>query len=80
MTVRLNITIDEDLVHKIKNFAKKHNRSVSQIVEDQLKSILSRHSEKKTSFSKKAAGIIKNTKFNNLNKIRDAYLKEDYDL
>ena len=66
MTVKLNITIEEDIVNKIKIFAKKNNRSVSKIVEDQFKAILNKQPSKKMPFSERAAGIIKDKKFDNL--------------
>lgn len=80
MTTRLNLTIEKQIVNEIKKYAKKHSRSVSAIVEDQLKSILNNHSGKVPDFSKKYAGIIKGKKYNDLNKMRDEYLKEKYDL
>jgi len=76
MTTKLNLTIEEELVEDIKKFAKKNNQSVSQIVAEQLKIVLSKPSKKKAPFSQRAAGIIKGSKFNDLDKLRDAYLKE----
>jgi hypothetical protein len=78
MTTKLNLTIDEDLVVEIKKFAKKNNRSVSQIVTEQLNVLINKPSNKKIPFSKRAAGIIKGDKFNDVNKLREEYLKEDY--
>ncbi len=80
MNIKLNLTIEKEIVFDIKKYAKKQNRSVSEIVEDQLKSILNRPSGKNPGFSEKYAGIIKGGKFGNLNKLRDEYLKEKYDL
>ena len=80
MTSKLNLTIEKEIVNDIKKYAKKHNRSVSEIVEDQLKSISNKHSLKAQGFSEKYAGIIKGKKFDNLNQLRDKYLKEKYDL
>ena len=80
MTTKLNLTIEEEIVVDIKKFAKKNKRSVSQIVAEQLKIVLAKPSKKKAPFSQRAAGIIKGGKFNDLNKLRDAYLKEKYGL
>ena len=69
--------MEQEFVIAIKKFAKSNNKSVSQIVAEQIQ-IITRKS--KTPFSKRAAGIIKGNKFNNLDKLRAEYLKEDYDL
>jgi hypothetical protein len=37
MKTKLNLTIDEDLVPKTKAFARKHGKSVSQLVEELLR-------------------------------------------
>lgn len=34
MKTRLNLTIEENLLHKIKSYAAKHKKSVSEIVEE----------------------------------------------
>jgi len=79
MTTKLNLTIDEKLVAGIKNFAKKNNRSVSQIVSEQIKIIIGENAvNERIPFSKRAAGIVKGEKFNDLDKLRQSYLKEDY--
>lgn len=78
MTTKLNLTIEKEIVDDIKKYAKKQNRSVSEIVEDQLKSILNTHFDKTPGFSEKYAGIIKGKKFSNLSKLRDEYIKEKY--
>jgi predicted secreted protein len=80
MTTKLNLSIEEELVQKIKVFAKKNNRSVSEIVSDQFKAILNNGQKKKLSFSERAAGIVKGKKFDDLNKLREQYLKDGYDL
>jgi len=77
MTKRLNLTIVEELVEAIKKFAKK-NRSVSKIVSEQIKTILTNPGSKTIPFSQRAAGIIKGKKFNDLEKLRGQYLKEKY--
>lgn len=80
MTTKLNLTIEKQVVDDIKKYAKKHSRSVSEIVENQLKTILNKHSNNRPDFSKKYAGIVKGKKYHNVNKMRDDYLKEKYDL
>ena len=80
MTTKLNLTIEEELVQGIKNYAKKNKRSVSQIVSDQLKIVLANPGKKKLPFSQRAAGIVKGGKFKDLDKLREAYLKEEYGL
>jgi plasmid stability protein len=57
MTVKLNLTIEEKLVAKIKMYAAKHQTSVSQLVENLLRKELS-SKERKVNFSKNYAGIL----------------------
>lgn len=80
MTTKLNLTIEKKVVDEIKRYAKQHKRSVSKIVEHQLKTILSKGSGKMSEFSKKYAGIIKGKNYNDINKLRDDDLKEKYGL
>ncbi len=80
MTTKLNLTIEKEIVEGIKMYAKKHKRSVSEIVENQLISILNKHPKQGPGFSEKYAGIIKGKKFNDLTHLREKYLKEKYDL
>lgn len=46
MKARLNITIEEDLVYKIKSYAEKHQSSVSQLIEDYFKTIVKKPKRK----------------------------------
>jgi hypothetical protein len=71
MTTKLHLSIEKQVVDDIKKYAKKHSWSVSEIVENQLKTILNKHSNKRPDFSKKYASIIKGKKYQNLNKMRD---------
>ncbi len=80
MTTKLNLTIEKEIINNIKKYARKQNRSVSEIVEDQLKLILNKSPKKIPGFAEKYAGIIKGKKFNNLNKLRDEYQKDKYGL
>ena len=80
MTTKLNLTIEEELVHQIKRYAKKNNRSVSELVEDHFKSILKKTTSHKLPFSQRAAGIVKDAKFNDEKILKDKYLKEKHGL
>lgn len=77
MKKKIILNIEQGLIIAIKTFAKNNHQSVSQIVSEQIKIITGKS---KTPFSKRAAGIIKGNKFNNLDKLREEYLKEDYGL
>ena len=66
MTTKLHLSIEKQVVDDIKKYAKKHSRSFSEIVENQLKTILNKHSNKRPDFSKKYAGIIKGKKIRTL--------------
>lgn len=46
MKARLNITIEEELVYKIKSYAEKHQSSVSQLIEDYFKTIVKKPKRK----------------------------------
>lgn len=80
MTVKLNLTIDESLVRRIKSYAERKNTSVSKIVEKQLEEVLK--SEKKDdSFRKfldKYAGSIRRKI--DYDQARDEYLKKKHGL
>lgn len=82
MTVKLNLTIDENVAQKIKSYARRKKTSVSRIVQQQLEEVIK--SEKKDdSFRKfidKYAGSIKRDKPININEERDEYLKKKYGL
>ncbi len=82
MTVKLNLTINESVARRIKSYAARRRISVSKIVEEQLKDILS--TEKKDNsfreFLEKYAGSIKRNKPLDIDEERDRYLKEKYGL
>jgi len=48
MKTRLNITIEETLLNKVKIYAAKHESSVSQLVEDYFKQLTKKPSKRKT--------------------------------
>ena len=80
MTVKLNLTINESVVRRIKLYANRKQTSVSKIVEKQLEDIL--NSEKKDdSFRKfidEYSGSIKRKI--NYDEAKDEYLKKKYGL
>lgn len=84
MTVKLNITLDETTVKRIKLYAEKRKTSVSKIVERQLTSLLEnevkKSTKKKRSFSEKYAGLIKDIKIEDINTQRNEYLKKKHGL
>ena len=80
MTTKLNLTIEETVVSQVKKYARKKNVSVSELTEKYYKSLLHHKPVKKTSFTEKFAGIIKNNKLNDLDKIKEENLKEKYGL
>lgn len=80
MTTKLNLTIEETIVSQMKKYARQKNVSVSELTENYYKSLLEKGVSKKKSFAEKYAGIVKNKALNNLDKVRDEYLKEKYGL
>jgi hypothetical protein len=59
MTVKLNLTIDEEVVKRAKRFAKKENTSISRMVQDFLDKNTQPQKTKGKSFVEKYAGILK---------------------
>jgi antitoxin component of RelBE/YafQ-DinJ toxin-antitoxin module len=58
MTVKLNLTIDEDVVQRTKRFAKKRNISISKIVQEYLDKTTQNEKVKVESFVEKYAGTL----------------------
>jgi hypothetical protein len=77
MKKKITLNMEQELITAIKFFAKNNDKSVSQIVSEQIQPITGKT---KIPFSSRASGIIKGNKFNNLDKLREEYLKEDYGL
>jgi hypothetical protein len=79
MTIKLNLTIDEDIVAKSKRYAAKKHTSVSKIVQDLLnKQIASEEAKpKKKSFVEKYGGSLK-IHIPDIDKAKDEYLKKKY--
>lgn len=59
MTVKLNLTIDEDVVKRTKRFAKKKNTSISKMVQEYLDKATSSEKPKEMSFVEKYGGSLK---------------------
>jgi hypothetical protein len=58
MTVKLNLTINEEVVKRTKKYAAKKNLSVSKIVEDYLDKISKDENEKSLNFVEKWGGVL----------------------
>lgn len=76
MTVKLNLTIDETLVSKIKVYAAKKKTSVSKLVENLLREEIETGSTE-SNISKKFAGILSG-KILDEEKMKEDYLKSKY--
>lgn len=76
MTVKLNLTIDETLVSKIKVYAAKKQTSVSKLVENLLREEIETGSIE-SNISKKFAGILSG-KILDEEKMKEDYLKSKY--
>ena len=74
MKIRLNLTIDEDLIPKTKKYAKSHGISLSQLVEDLLRDTTLKE---KSSFSSKWKGQFKLVEKDEsrYKKMKERYLK-----
>lgn len=81
MTIKLNLTIDENIVAKSKNFAAKQNTSVSKIVEELLSKAIAEGEleNNKKSFVEEYSGILSGKLSDeNISTIKDQYLKKKY--
>ncbi len=76
MTVKLNLTIDEALVSKIKVYAAQKQTSVSKLVENLLKEEIETET-KDSNISKKFAGILSG-KISDEEIIKEGHLKSKY--
>ena len=79
MTVKLNLTIEEEVVKRSKLFAKKRNLSISKIVQEYLDKATQNEMPKKESFVQKYKATL-NTKLSDkeIKKITDQRIKEKY--
>jgi len=83
MTTKLNLTIEEKVAKQIKLYAEKKNVSVSKIVEDYFKKLISRKKKLGESFVDKHARILSKyagKTIIDLEKAKVEYLKEKYGL
>ena len=81
MTVKLNLTIDKEIVAKSKRYASKQNTSVSKVVEELLTKALANTEKKKNkkSFVEKYAGTLSGKLSDNeITRIKDEYLTRKY--
>ena len=58
MTVKLNLTIDEEVVERTRRYAKKANTSISKIVQEYLDKTTQNEKVKAVSFVEKYAGTL----------------------
>jgi len=82
MTAKLNLTINDSIVHRIKSYARRKKTSVSKIVEKQLEEILNgeRKDDSFKNFIEKFGGSIKRDKPIDVKQERDQYLKKKYEV
>ncbi len=81
MTVKLNLTIDEELVEKSKRYAAKRKTTVSKLVQELLSNEIAASEKKpgKKSFVEKYAGTLSGKLSDNeVKKIKDEYLSKKY--
>ncbi len=79
MTVKLNLTIDEDVVKRTKRFAKKTNTSISKMVQEYLDKATQTTIASKKSFVEKYAGSL-NGQLNDkeVKRLLDQRVKDKY--
>ncbi|HEX5153319.1 MAG TPA: DUF6364 family protein [Parafilimonas sp.] len=83
MTTKLNLTIEKNVAKEIKRYAEKKNLSVSKIAEDYFKKLVNKKKKLGESFINKHAGILNkysDKTINDLEKVKQEYLKEKYGL
>lgn len=78
MTTKLNLTIKESTAKKAKAYAAKHKTSVSKLVDELLTKHISKKKKPGKSFVEKWAGILTTNSPIDVDKERDAYIKEKY--
>ena len=79
MTVKLNLTIDEEVVKRTKRYAKRTKTSISKMVQEYLDKTTENEKTDKKSFVKKYAGTLK-ISIPDVKNAKDEYLKEKYGL
>ena len=80
MSTKLNLTLKESTVRRIKIYAEKHKVSVSRIAEEYFEKLTQpkKHNTGKTRFTERAGGIINDLNIDDISKEKDNYLKEKY--
>ena len=80
MSTKLNLTLKESTVRRIKIYAEKHKVSVSRIAEEYFEMLTQpkKHNTGKTRFTERAGGIINDLNIDDISKEKDNYLKEKY--
>jgi hypothetical protein len=77
MTVKLNLTINEKVAAKSKQYAAKKGVSVSRLVEEYLEKLTNGNREKEKGFVQRTAGTLR-IKISSVDKAKDEYLKKKY--
>ena len=82
MNTKLTLTLEKEVIEKAKHYAKENGRSLSNIVESYFKSLVEDNKDdegeaKLNSRLSKFKGVLKHTD-EDLEKIKEAYLKEKY--
>ncbi len=80
MTTKLNLTLNESTVRRIKIYAEKNNVSVSRLAEEYFDRITRPKSKinQKQKFSQRAGGIINDLVIKDISAKKDEYLGEKY--
>jgi DNA-directed RNA polymerase subunit F len=83
MTTKLTLSLQKDVIHKAKKFAKNKNKSLSRIIEEYLSDLTKSQKETNTRdtippITKELAGILKNKKNLNTRSSIASFLEEKY--
>lgn len=77
MSVKLSLSINEEVATQIKSYAEKHNTSVSKIAEEQFIKLTQHNKSARKTFTQKYAGTM-HTPIADIDEARDEYLKGKY--
>ena len=82
MTTRINVTVKESNAKKARAYAAKNNTSVSKLVDAYLAQLTKpkRKIKKSAGFSEKYAGLLSGKIPENIDQLKDNYLKDKYAL
>jgi Family of unknown function (DUF6364) len=79
MTVKLNLTIDEDVVKRTKRYAKRTNTSISKMVQEYLDKTTQNEKADKKSFVEKYAGSLNGQLSDKeVERLKEQRIKEKY--